>query len=599
MTLSFPIPRPFGPLNMRDSELVLGARLPGALVSVLNLDYYEDGLKTREGYTAYSPALSPGKPVTNLHRYGKKDQSEFLLAVCGTDLFKEAGAPGTFVSIRGGLSDGRRWDFVTLADLCIGLNGASADALKFDGQTVHPLALSPPASEPAVSAAGAGALSGDYRYRVTFVSKWGAETNPGPASTAFSAANQAVALSGIPLGSSDIASRRIYRTTAGGGAFFLLDEIADNVTTVYTDNTTDVNLGTDEAPLNHDPPPNGEILAVWKAYLWTVDPARPTRVYHSHQGYPEIYNTDEALGYYVEAGLDDGEAVIGLKPLGSALYVFKENSTWPVTGNLPDDFRVAPEPLNGSIGLYHRSIQKLPDGSLVGLHRSGVYLFTGYQYVKLSDRPYDSVQKLVDGLNPNRLADAAGFYDAGRDRYLLAVTESGYGYNNKILVWDRLRDRWTVYDLKANGMVRWADQLLFASSQGDGLVHRMGGLNDNGSAIAVQAAFPWWGLWDAEALKLVKAVQLDVTAQGDYRPTLGVYLNGESRSFGVRLDEGSSWGSGRWRLDGDTYRIKRTLQVNRKGVAYLKLAFSHGGLDQPLTLNGISVLGAPSGRVAV
>ena len=37
-------------------------------------------------------------------------------------------------------------------------------------------------------------------------------------------------------------SRKIYRTKAGGATYYLLTTIADNSTTIYTDNTADVSL---------------------------------------------------------------------------------------------------------------------------------------------------------------------------------------------------------------------------------------------------------------------------------------------------------------------------------------------------------------------
>jgi hypothetical protein len=52
-----------------------------------------------------------------------------------------------------------------------------------------------------------------------------------------------VSLSVIPTGPAGTTKRRIYRTLAGGSEYKFLKALADNVTTVYTDNTPDTSLG--------------------------------------------------------------------------------------------------------------------------------------------------------------------------------------------------------------------------------------------------------------------------------------------------------------------------------------------------------------------
>jgi hypothetical protein len=63
-----------------------------------------------------------------------------------------------------------------------------------------------------------------------------------PPTTGTALANR-VALSAIPVGASAVIARKLYRTAAGGGALKYLASIADNVTTVYTDQAVDATLG--------------------------------------------------------------------------------------------------------------------------------------------------------------------------------------------------------------------------------------------------------------------------------------------------------------------------------------------------------------------
>jgi len=112
----------------------------------------------------------------------------------------------------------------------------------------------PPAAITAAlaSPAAPGNLSaGAYRWLVTFVTADG-ETQAGEISAPVTIANPAVngkaALSAIPIGGSLVTARKLYRTQAGGSVFYLAATIADNVTSIYTDNIADASLGA-QAPL--------------------------------------------------------------------------------------------------------------------------------------------------------------------------------------------------------------------------------------------------------------------------------------------------------------------------------------------------------------
>ena len=95
--------------------------------------------------------------------------------------------------------------------------------------------------------------NGAHRYLATFVTADG-ETQAGVVSSAVTVANKTingqVSLTGIPLGGSLVTSRKLYRTTAGGSTYLLLATLADNTTTVYTDNIADTSLGSGAPTVN-------------------------------------------------------------------------------------------------------------------------------------------------------------------------------------------------------------------------------------------------------------------------------------------------------------------------------------------------------------
>lgn len=114
------------------------------------------------------------------------------------------------------------------------------------GMAYQSAALGAPAA-PSVAVGAAGALTGNYLYRVTFVTATG-ETQGGVTSAAVAPVAQRISLTSIPTGTSGlitVTARKLYRTKAGGvdGTQQLVTTINDNTTTSYTDNTADAALG--------------------------------------------------------------------------------------------------------------------------------------------------------------------------------------------------------------------------------------------------------------------------------------------------------------------------------------------------------------------
>lgn len=95
--------------------------------------------------------------------------------------------------------------------------------------------------------------NGAHRYLATFVTVAG-ETEAGIISGAVTVADKTVAgqvlLTGIPLGGSSVAARKIYRTLAGGSDYLYLATISNNTATTYTDNIADASLGAGAPPTN-------------------------------------------------------------------------------------------------------------------------------------------------------------------------------------------------------------------------------------------------------------------------------------------------------------------------------------------------------------
>jgi uncharacterized phage protein gp47/JayE len=121
--------------------------------------------------------------------------------------------------------------------------GTGDDLLYFTTtvQGIIPNPGSPLAPTVAVNAV-AGNLTGAYDYVITFVTA-GGETKPGADSIAVNPVAQKVDISAIPTGGPGTTARKIYRQKNGSGVYNLVTTLADNTTTVYTDNIADGSVG--------------------------------------------------------------------------------------------------------------------------------------------------------------------------------------------------------------------------------------------------------------------------------------------------------------------------------------------------------------------
>lgn len=101
-------------------------------------------------------------------------------------------------------------------------------------------------------AGGAGATAALFKVAEMAVgtSSFTHVNQQGPAEGVRATLGKNVPLTSIPTGPSGTLARRIYRTKNGGSTYYLVAEIADNVTTTFTDNVPDTALTT-AAPLEN------------------------------------------------------------------------------------------------------------------------------------------------------------------------------------------------------------------------------------------------------------------------------------------------------------------------------------------------------------
>jgi hypothetical protein len=126
----------------------------------------------------------------------------------------------------------------------------------------------------------AGNLTGDYRYAYTWVGAFG-ETAPSPVSATVTLNAQQADVSSIAVGPEGTESRRLYRQkydsgTATWSDLQLVTTIEDNLTTTYTDNVADADLGAS--------PPASNDTAAHTGSLPEASVSFDATVGHDHDG---------------------------------------------------------------------------------------------------------------------------------------------------------------------------------------------------------------------------------------------------------------------------------------------------------------------------
>ena len=278
----------------------------------------------------------------------------FYLVHAGTSLYR-VGVDGDYteIALPAGvtLSASRPARFAILSREVLVANAPSVNIV------VNPFDLStrvlnidgPGASVPTLASGGAGVLSGEYRYRVTFAIRNGTtvltESPYGDLAGPITVSDEQVDLSNIPTSmTTGVNARNIYRTTNGGADLFLLATIADNTTTTYADNTSDYDLAL--LPLGYtlgnapgvDSSDRLRLVVSWKDRIWGSPAGSPDSVYYTENRI--IYAWGAQQFVTVQPVGQDLVGVTGFAPRRDDLLVGKRRAVWMVRGFPPDTIQL-------------------------------------------------------------------------------------------------------------------------------------------------------------------------------------------------------------------------------------------------------------------
>lgn len=451
----------FGGLNNRIEPHLLG---PNQAQDLSNVNLDSQGIKPLKDVAVLAPPVSGVGTLQSIYKFA----GQWLLS---TDNYQYAEYGGILYRVKAGFRPQK----------------------STDGVTFYNVGVDAPLTALTAAVGAAGVLTGTYTYYVTFVSSFGSESAPSVASTPVTYAAQQGALSAIPVSTDpQVTKRRIYRAGGGIVGTLLVTEIADNVTTVYADNSADTVLGAGLTSASYSVPGNRNGIAFTPygvMFSWTSN-----KLYFSVQGKPDA----QPATYFITLNED----VVAAISTGGTLLVLTLAAPYIVLGQDINTFRVVNT--QSQQGCVNRDTAVLMGNQVFYLSPDGIAAFSG------SDTEMVSKDALSDAFAASIVTSGAKAVRYN-ERYLLF-------HSTGILEYDaRVQPPWKKSDILANAVhYNKVDDVLYVAQTADVKKWEAG---------ASRTFTYWLGDWVGDTVTMLKhyrhcAIQHngDIVAQ--------VYING-------------------------------------------------------------------------
>jgi len=439
----------------------------GGAVEAQNLRSNEQfgSLAKREDMLLYGNCRSSA--VKGLHRYYRSDDTKYLLVASSTFLDKGDDNGGACLELASGLSSGKRWDFITYKDIAIGLNGVDRP-LKYDGHTkITANTDGSRTSGDIASELGAPFAelntgsnldaSSWYQYKMAFydgITYRFSDARSQPILTGSSVRN--IRLTDIPLGEATITTRQLYRTEGNSSranvladtSYFFLDTISDNTTRTYNDIIVDGTISPDRAPTRSTveagvdvTPPKGKHVVIHNEKVFIANESVLTfgksTIYWSVALNPDYFITGVDFELIRP---DAGDEITCIKNLLGILVICKNNTILRFFTDSSDSTKWELSDPFTHIGTNSPYSVTMSPLGLMYLGEQGIYIFNGNSSRLISDK----VTKDIRDISESSIAEVVGIYY--KNEYQMAYTskETGAGSNDKVLIFDVVRDSYTI-----------------------------------------------------------------------------------------------------------------------------------------------------------
>ena len=279
-----------------------------------------------------------------------------------------------------------------------------------------------------------------YSYRVAFLNERGQES-PMSLSEMIEINNPAnrrtLVTIKLPLGPPGTVARRIYRTqnqrdigglrrdVAFGKEFYLLEEVQDNISTIFTDFKADISLG----GLNSQ-----DQYGLWSSRFNRIATFKNTmflantfesRIRYSEPRQPEELPRDNEINI----GDSNAGEIVAMYSTKNALIVFKSRGIYLVKGNPQNGFFA--QTLTKDVGcIATKSIREIPNLGLIFLAQDGFYMLKGAlentgtitEIVRLG-QPIEDIFSIINTSSAKSCRSVLNHRD--KEYWLAAPTKSG------------------------------------------------------------------------------------------------------------------------------------------------------------------------------
>jgi hypothetical protein len=357
----------------------------------------------------------------------------------------------------------------------------------------------------------------------------------------------------------------------------------------------------------------GKYLKQFNNYLFLANVSSASTVHSTRVQWSNIRDPDTWEGdQWVEVGYNDGMQITGMDVLSDRLVVYKERSVYNIffTGDADFPF-ILPGggKSNSNVGcIANASIQSVENGH-VFLSYDGLYYYDGNNSTKLSDKISSTlgVDRTTDPtiiFDPTIFASAVSCVQRSKNRYFLALKQSGSTSNDGVIVWDFYNNAFSVY----TGMAPSAMCTFYVNGNDErphfadysGFMYRMDtGTNDYPKNILTAIKAYYYTNWknfddlcdqkgiphvylyyrnESTAATLSLSYSYDFTPGDSYTQTFNL-TTGTSPLWGTAI-----WGQFNWGQTGGGLVMRRDL-TGRGRVARIK--FANGNAGETFRIDGL------------
>jgi uncharacterized protein (UPF0254 family) len=543
----------------------------------LNVEFDDGGVGTRQGISQLNTTTVGTFACDGLFTRRADNSSETMVAFYGGRMYGLIGA-STFTSIPSATS---------VFTAGVDVYAVQAESYLFVGNGSTPYkynehftrhGIPAPASALSAISLAVGPLSGDYRYKQTYVNSASVEGDVSPVMATFTAtlATIQVTLQTAPA-SYGVNTRRLYRTETSAAVYKLVATIANNTVLTYNDTTLDAALGT-TAPTDQGEPPNWSVAVYHPALsrLFVNDTTNPTLLWYSEAGNPYVFKSTN----FSRMGDISGDPIRSVVLYDNALvvYGFERNYVGYFPSNDPTEwFFVQSKAAYGSDSPYGNvayadkvffaAMEKRKFAGFADFKGTTIAPSESFRTVNAiaSDLTSDKIRPFTDTIN-EALTERIYSIVYKRKIYVSVVYGDNETENNRILVYDfsttnlnkKQKYSWVPWSgMKARHFTIYNGDLYFGSANAVGFVYKMfnGTYADVGNAID---SYFWTKEYsghkeDTNYHKDFRFIHFLVSLLGAYNMILGYRLDSdvsETLDQDIYLDPGGSlWNVAKWGVD--------------------------------------------------